>query len=95
MRDGWIITPERLSELKTSGAAGDIALRFYDIDGQPLVHEICDRILGVTIEQLKRVERVIGVSGGPEKRQAVRGALEGRLINVLITDFGAASHLLA
>ncbi len=55
---------------------------------------MCDRILGITLEQLKCVERIIGVSGGPEKRQAVRGALEGRLINVLITDFGTASDLL-
>ena len=50
-----------------------------------------DRILGVTLKQLRFVERVIGMSGGP----AVRGALEGRLINVLITDFGRASDLLA
>jgi len=50
-----------------------------------------DRILGVMPKQLKIVERFIGVSGGP----AVRGALEGRLINVLITDFGTASDLLA
>jgi hypothetical protein len=50
-----------------------------------------DRILGVAPKQLKIVERFIGVSGGP----AVRGALEGRLINVLITDFGTASNLLA
>jgi DNA-binding transcriptional regulator LsrR (DeoR family) len=53
--------------------------------------EMSDRILGVTPKQLKIVERFIGVSGGP----AVRGALEGRLINVLITDFGRASDLLA
>jgi DNA-binding transcriptional regulator LsrR (DeoR family) len=50
-----------------------------------------DRILGVTPKQLKIVERFIGVSGGP----AVRGAPQGRLINVLIADFGRASDLLA
>ena len=53
--------------------------------------EMSDRILGITLKQLRFVERVIGVSGGP----AVRGALEGRLITVLITDFVAVGDLLA
>lgn len=94
-RSGWIVTPETLAELKELGAVGDIALRFFNVQGQPVVYEMCDRILGITIEQLKGIERVVGVSGGPEKRQAVLGALEGRLIHVLITDFMTAGDLLA
>jgi deoxyribonucleoside regulator len=93
MRSGWIMTPELLGELSALGTVGDIALRFFTIDGQPVSHEICDRILGITVQQLKCVERVVGVSGGPEKRRAVRGALEGGLINVLITDYMTASTL--
>jgi DNA-binding transcriptional regulator LsrR (DeoR family) len=50
-----------------------------------------DRITGDRLAQLTFVERFIGVSGGP----AVCGTLECRLINVLITDFGTASGLLA
>jgi len=94
MRSGWIVTSEQLGALTQLGAVGDIALRFFDISGQPVDHEMSDRILGIKLETLKCVERVVGVSGGPEKRQAVRGALEGRLINVLITDFATASDLL-
>jgi DNA-binding transcriptional regulator LsrR (DeoR family) len=40
------------------------------------------------------VTRVIGVSGGPEKLQALQGALNGQLINVLITDQISAQKLL-
>jgi DNA-binding transcriptional regulator LsrR (DeoR family) len=95
MRSGWIVTAKQLNELKALGAVGDIALRFFDIHGQPVAGELGERILGITLEQLEGIERVIGVSGGPEKRQAVRGALEGRLIDVLITDFMTASDLMA
>jgi DNA-binding transcriptional regulator LsrR (DeoR family) len=48
-------------------------------------------VMGISPSKLSFVERFIGVSGV----LATRGALEGRLINVLITDFGTASGLLA
>jgi DNA-binding transcriptional regulator LsrR (DeoR family) len=53
--------------------------------------EMSDRIFSARLKQWKFVEWFTGVSGGP----SVHGALEGRLINVLITDFGTASDLLA
>jgi DNA-binding transcriptional regulator LsrR (DeoR family) len=48
----------------------------------------------MTLDQLKRTPRVVGVSGGPEKVEALRGALAGGLINVLITDSATAVRLL-
>lgn len=50
MRSGWIATPKQLGELTQLGAVGDIALRFFDISGQPVAYEMCDRILGITLE---------------------------------------------
>ena len=43
---------------------------------------------GIAIElaDLKRVDRVVGIAGGRRKFAAIRGALRGRRINVLITD---------
>ncbi len=43
--------------------------------------------------QLERVERVVGASGDPEKRQAV-GPLERHLTDMLITEHVTASDLL-
>jgi DNA-binding transcriptional regulator LsrR (DeoR family) len=37
---------------------------------------------------------VIGAAMGPAKRDALRGALAGRIINGLITNEVAATHLL-
>lgn len=36
--------------------------------------------------KLKEIPLVIGVAGGEEKIEAIRAALEGGLIHVLITD---------
>jgi len=44
---------------------------------------------------LHAVRRVVGVAGGRRKAHAIRGALTGKLVNVLITDLASAERLLA
>lgn len=94
MRDGSIISQAELDGLLRKGAVGDIALRYYDTAGRCIESEINDRIIGITLEQLKKVPKVVGVSGGPEKVAALQGALRGGLIDVLITDSVTATRLL-
>jgi DNA-binding transcriptional regulator LsrR (DeoR family) len=93
-RDGSIITRAELVGLLRKGAVGDVALRYFDATGEHIGSDIAERIIGTTLEQIKRVPRTVGVSGGPDKRAAVRAALDGRLINVLITDSLTAEELL-
>jgi DNA-binding transcriptional regulator LsrR (DeoR family) len=73
---------------------GDIALRFFDAQGRAVQHEICDRIIGLDLEQIKRIPRVIGAAGGEEKIEVIRAAVRGKLINVLVTDAQNALRLL-
>ena len=94
MRDGSIITRAELDGLLRKGAVGDIALRYYDASGECIESEINERIIGMTLEQIKQVPKVVGVSGGPDKLSAIRAALRGQLINVLITDSATAEGLL-
>jgi len=91
---GSILSCTELDALLQNGAVGDIALRFFDIQGQPVQSEIDQRVIGITFAQLKRTRRVVGISGGVEKFQSVLGALRGKLINVLITDSVNAEKLL-
>jgi DNA-binding transcriptional regulator LsrR (DeoR family) len=94
MRDGSIITQAELDALLCKGAVGDVALHYFDAQGRVIASGIEDRIIGITLEQLKRVRRVVGVSGGPEKLAALGGALRGGLLDVLITDSLTAARLL-
>jgi DNA-binding transcriptional regulator LsrR (DeoR family) len=50
-------------------------------------------LVGIAPDTLRAVRRRIGVAGGPEKHPAVRGALRGGWINVLITDAASARRL--
>jgi DNA-binding transcriptional regulator LsrR (DeoR family) len=74
---------------------GDICLRFFDRDGAPVVTPLNDRVIAIELGQLKRASRVVGVAGGKRKTAAIRGALQGHWINVLITDRWTADRLVA
>ncbi len=91
---GNIFSPEELDMLRGAGAVGDIGLRFFDATGTPVVTPLNERVIGMTLDQLQRVKRAVGIAGGKAKLSAIRGALQGRLINVLITDRFTAEHLL-
>ena len=91
---GNIYSPEELDMLRQAGAVGDICLRFFDQTGKPVDNPLNDRVIGMNLEQLRHVKRAVGIAGGKRKLAAIRGALQGRWINVLITDRSTAEHLL-
>lgn len=91
---GNIFSPEEIQLLVSKGAVGDICLRFFDASGNHVVTELNNRVISMEFDQLRKVSRVVGVAGGNRKWQAIRGALSGKLINVLITDLHCAEHLL-
>jgi len=90
---GNIFSNEELDRLRENGAVGDILYRFFDAEGNPVQTPLADRVTGMNLEQLQQVERVVGVAGGARKVAAIRGALEGGLINTLITDRFTAERL--
>lgn len=92
---GNIFSPQELKLLAVRGAVGDICLRFFDIAGRQVVTELNDRVISMELDELCAVRRVVGVAGGARKFMAIRGALTGGLINVLITDLASAERLLA
>ena len=55
---------------------------------------IDSRIVGIPTDVLKGVPRRIGVAGGVRKHSAIRAALLGGWVNVLVTDTGTARALL-
>ena len=92
---GNVFSSSELKMLAAHGAVGDICIRFFDRSGDPVVTPLNERVLGMDLEQLRRVHRVVGVAGGKRKTAAIRGALVGKWINVLITDRATAERLIA
>jgi DNA-binding transcriptional regulator LsrR (DeoR family) len=77
-----------------TGPVGDLAGRFYDRDGTPLTGPADDRLVGVTLTELGRVDHVVGVVSGRDKTEAVLGALRGHHLDSLVCDEALARTLL-
>jgi DNA-binding transcriptional regulator LsrR (DeoR family) len=92
---GNVFSPQELSLLRQNGAVGDVLLRFFDAHGQPVDTVLNKRVLSMSLEQLRRVNRAIGIAGGQRKYPAILGALRGGWINILVTDERTAARLAA
>lgn len=93
-QSGNAIADEEEQRLRELGAIGDVCMRFFDSRGEHVESALDDRVLGISAESLKRVPRRIGVAGGERKWRAIRAALTGGWLNVLITDQATAAELL-
>ena len=92
---GNIFAPSELALLQQQGAVGDICLHFFDAAGKPVHTPLDERVMGMRLEQLRQCQRSVGIAGGRRKVAAIRGALAGGWVNVLITDRYTAQALLA
>src|SRR5215469_5340614 len=90
---GNIFSEEELKSVQKQGGVGDICLRFYDAKGQPVRTALDDRVIGMTLDGLRRVQRSIAICGGKRKFAAILGAVRGKLINTLVTDQYTAERL--
>ncbi|TNG96804.1 sugar-binding transcriptional regulator [Pasteurellaceae bacterium USgator11] len=83
-----------LQLLAKKGAVGDICLHYYDQHGIPVLAENEDPMIGMNLELIQKCQRVIALAGGRSKVSAIKGALRGHYIDVLITDYKTAQTLL-
>lgn len=88
------LTPLELNELKSKNVAGDICLRFFDLDGKECKMELKDRTMAINFDQFKNINTKICVVAGTFKTHAVIAALKGGLIDVLIADSLLADSIL-
>ena len=68
-------------------------MQFYNIDGDTEPYRDDNTTIGIDIQVLRKVPRSIGIAGGIEKLSAIKGEINGRYINTLITDIQCATAL--
>lgn len=87
------ITDAERREARAKGAIGQVCGRFFDRAGQQVDLELHQRILSVSIDELRQIPVKVVVASGAEKRDPTIAALSGGLINVLIVDEALAAQL--
>ncbi len=79
-------------ELKGRNAVGEVLAHFFDKEGNVIEHSITKRSIVADIPTKRG--KVVAVSGGGHKIEAIKGALRGKLVDVLVTDYETCMALL-
>jgi deoxyribonucleoside regulator len=93
LRAGYL-SLEEFNMIKQQGAVGDICARHFDRNGRPTPSPFDDRMVCITLDDLKAIPTVIGVACTIPKAEAISGALRGGYLDILITDSTTAEALL-
>ncbi len=89
-KDG--VSQQWLGELSSKAPRGDILGRFFNDRGY--IEEDESKVLVIPEEDLTKVRKIICLSGGSDKIEAIRTAAKLRLITHLITDEETAGELM-
>ncbi|MCL5071901.1 MAG: sugar-binding domain-containing protein, partial [Actinobacteria bacterium] len=87
------ITEDELKYLKKKGAVGDVCMHFFDANGKIIENNMGGKLIAIPAEDFMRVPYSIGIVGGTRMAEAIYGALKGKFINVLITDYVTAQKV--
>lgn len=88
------LSPEEAADLASQGPVGDICGRFYDLGGHPLGLPTSERVIGISLELLAAIPRVLGIAGGAEKAPGVTGALRTGALDGIVLDEDLARAVL-
>ncbi len=88
------LAPEQLAAMQQAGAVGDMVGQVFTAEGALCFAGLTERIIGLTLDDLKRIPTVIAVAFGVVKAPAIVGALRTGAIDVLATDDSAAGEIL-
>lgn len=95
MRIADVTSNEEIDAYAREGAAAVLICRFLDRDGNQIVREFDQRVIGIELDELRGVPTRLCVAGGVQKVEAIRAVLKGRYATHLVTDMDAAEQLLA
>lgn len=85
---------KQIQDLVDNGAVADISSLFIDELGRGDSFECNNRVIGISLEQIKKIPLVLGVAGHEKKTKAIFAALTGGYIDVLIVDNRTARKLI-
>lgn len=81
-------------DLIARGGVGDIIGNILDAEGRLVDHDLNNRLIGLTLDDLRAVPNVILAAGGAHKVPIIRAALRAGIVTTLVTDEDTATALL-
>ncbi len=89
-----ILSPDEISTHRARGAVGVICGRLIDGEGQPVVSAVEDRMIGVSLDQMRGKDMALLVAAGPGRALSACAAMKGGFVTHLATSTRVAEELL-
>ncbi len=81
---------EEVRHLREHSAVGDILGHYFDLHGRVIPSALYGRLVGLTLDDLRRVETVVAVVSEADKPMSILGALRTGVVDILVVDAGNA-----
>lgn len=88
------LQPKHIELFKSHGAVGEIMGHFINAQGRLISADLDRRTISMPLKSLRKSKHVVAVADRVDKAPALKGAIAGDLIDVLIADAPTATALL-
>lgn len=88
------LSPDEIAWLRNQGAVGDVLGNYVDLEGRLIASPHRDRLVALSVDNLRRIDTVVAVVSEAEKPLATLGVLRAGVVNVLIVNEGNARTVL-
>ena len=88
-----LVNEEEFVELKQLNAVGDICGHCFNEKGIFIESKLEDRLVSISIEQLRKFGNRVAIAGGIKKAIAIKGALLSGIITTLVIDEETAKEI--
>jgi DNA-binding transcriptional regulator LsrR (DeoR family) len=93
--ESGFIAAKEVDAIRAAGGVGDMLGRYFTREGRFLDLAVNKRAMAMPLDDLRRIPIVMTAGYGPEKLEALRGALRTGCLDVLVTDDATATALLS
>lgn len=92
-QSGNTFSESELMQLTEQGAVAEMSQRFLNANGEQVITPLNERVIGMSLEQLRKVPRVVALAGGKSKTAAIDATLKSGIISIIVTDKFTAKRL--
>ncbi len=89
-----IISIAEVRRLREANAVGELLGNYFDDQGREVNSDLKTRLIALSLQDLKRIPKVIGVASEKEKSRAIYSALRSGVLKGLVTDCDNAVQIL-
>ncbi|TDD66449.1 transcriptional regulator [Jiangella aurantiaca] len=88
------VTEAERAEALARGAVGESGGRLFDARGRDVTGDFDERVVGVTLQELRDTPVVIAIAYGARRAEAALAAVRGGFVTTLVTDAALARRVL-